>query len=140
MPCLKTMTAEWLQQRGYHGLVNADGECGCSCANPKDFMPCNEPGTSCAAAIEIRTHGEGIKRFIKPQWFSSEKCSPSQKGNTPIVQRYADGAERRCTARNFGDGSPMMDGSHVLVAWRYDLPRGSWTDGDDQSKLPKGEL
>ena len=43
---IKEIIKVWLQENGYDGLVDQDGECGCEIA---DLMPCDEPSPYCMA-------------------------------------------------------------------------------------------
>lgn len=47
---VRDMAAYYLYTRGYGGLVNSDGECGCTL---DDFMPCQAEGIGCCEAAFI---------------------------------------------------------------------------------------
>ena len=44
---LLEITASWLREHGYDGLVRTDFDCGCGL---DDFMPCSQPPEHCEAA------------------------------------------------------------------------------------------
>lgn len=48
---IKGIVSHFLILNKYNGLVDADGECGCSLG--EDFMVCDEPKTDCVAGYLI---------------------------------------------------------------------------------------
>jgi len=61
----REIITEWLNNNGYDGLFNIDGECGCIIG---DLIPCGEDPSSCEAGHQrIREDGTWeIYEKVKP--------------------------------------------------------------------------
>ena len=108
-------------------------------------MSCGEPSPNCDAAIELHIEGDA-PWSEEPQWFSpADSVLPD--ADTRVCVRVTQG-EFCCDYRKSIHSNLMVFVSAEtgiswrpsrVLAWRYDLPPGSWEDGDDQSKLPVRE-
>ena len=75
------MVKEYLQQNGYDGLCNTDGECGCSL---EDLAPCGEMSDACAAAYKCECE-DCQDKYDCDVVFSEVKCRNSVKQTATLV-------------------------------------------------------
>lgn len=67
---LREIVKNYLEQNGFGGLFNSDGECGCELP---DLMPCDQPSESCCAGYKIKCNEKCDHECGKCDWHIQEE-------------------------------------------------------------------